>query len=108
MAHHQNNPTLLGSAITEALILALICEELKSRRFFSTLQELGLEDSHFQPSLDEVIMLCLGLDGANSTLDRYFRIMDTHAEKINYKPESVEEQAKLAYGKLTSFTQMIN
>jgi hypothetical protein len=87
---------------SEQLIVALICEELKSRRFFSTLQLLGLEDSPWQPNLDQLIMQGLGLNDANSTLDFYFRVMDEHAGTIGTSEESVHAQAKEVYRKLKS------
>jgi len=84
-----------------AHLLFLIGEELKSRRFFNTLQELGLDDSYFQPHLDDAIMACLGLDAArNETLDRYFAIMNDHATRIDIKRESVALEAREAYDKL--------
>jgi hypothetical protein len=83
-------------------IIFLIGEELKSRRFFNTLQEMGLDDSHFQPHLDEAIMACLGLDDSNATLDFYFTVMSEHASKIGIKSESVTGEAKRVYEKLVA------
>ncbi|GCC51659.1 hypothetical protein SanaruYs_18870 [Chryseotalea sanaruensis] len=83
-------------------IIFLIGEELKSRRFFNTFQELGLDDSYFQPHLDEAIMTCLGLDDSNATLDFYFAVMNEHASKIGIKSESVAEEAKRVYEKLVA------
>jgi hypothetical protein len=83
------------------LILLLISEELKSRRFFNTLQLLGLEDSYYQPHLDEAILTCLGLnDQSNETFDFYSAVMDGHAGLIGIKKELVEEQAWEVYEKL--------
>jgi DNA-binding transcriptional regulator PaaX len=50
--------TLMNTEIinSTAHIVFLIGEELKSRRFFSTLQKMGLDDSYYQPHLDEAIL----------------------------------------------------
>jgi len=81
-------------------ICFLIGEELKSRRFFNTLLDLGLDNSYFQPHFDEAIMACLGLDDSNATLDFYYSVMNDHAGKIGVKRESVEEEARSVYDKL--------
>lgn len=85
---------------SEQFMIALISEELKSRRFFGTLQILGLEDSHFQPNLDALIMQGLGLGEDNATFDRYFRVMDEHAGKIGIQEESVRAEAREVLKKL--------
>jgi hypothetical protein len=83
------------------LTLLLIAEELKSRRFFNTLLKLGLNDSCYQPHLDEAIFTCLGIrDDSNETFDSYCLIMDSHAEKIGVNKESVEEEAREALARL--------
>lgn len=82
-------------------ILTLISEELKSRKFFNTLLELGLDNSYYQPHLDEAILSCLGItDENNETYDFYYAVMNEHAEKIGIKEESVLEQAKEVYSKI--------
>jgi len=88
------------------LVLTLISEELKSRRFFNTLQEMGLEDSYYQPHLDEAILNCLGLnDERNETFDFYSSVMNEHAERIGIKSESVYAEAKVVLNKLRSLPQ---
>ena len=92
--------TNLHSESTD-LIVFLIGEELKSRKFFNTLQQLGLDNSYYQPHLDEAIMAGVGLtDESNTTQDFYYHVMEAHAEKIDIKEETVKEIAKLAYAKL--------
>lgn len=86
----------------EEIVLILISEELKSRQFFSTLQHLGLDDSWCQPRLDDAILTCLGLnDTTNEIFDFYYAIMNEHADKIDQSIESISEQAKEVYAKLT-------
>ncbi|MCZ8214977.1 MAG: hypothetical protein O9262_02005 [Cyclobacteriaceae bacterium] len=88
-------------AVTENHVLFLIGEELKSRKFFSTLQDLGLDDSWCQPHLDEAILTCLDLnDNTNEIFDYYYAIMNEHAALIDKSPASIEEQARVVYVKL--------
>jgi hypothetical protein len=95
------NSLFPGIFSNDTFIISLISEELKSRKLFNTLQQLGLENSCYQPQLDEVILQCLGLtDERNETMDFYCAVMDTHAEKIGTKRESVEAEARLVYEKL--------
>jgi hypothetical protein len=95
------NPVPASMPSHQTLILSLISEELKSRRFFNTLHQLGLDNPHYQPRLDELILQCLGLtDESNETFDFYCAVMDEHAAQIGIKKESVEAQAKEVYEKL--------
>jgi hypothetical protein len=88
----------------EGLVIFLISEELKSRRFFSTLQNLGLENSYYQPHLDEAILAATGLtDERNETFDFYCAVMDEHAGKIGINKESVAGQAREALARLKGF-----
>ena len=97
----QNTSGSQGMAVTENHVLFLIGEELKSRKFFNTLQDLGLDDSWYQPHLDEAILTCLGLnDNTNETFDFYYAVMNEHAALIDKSPASVEEQARVVYVKL--------
>lgn len=85
-----------------ASTLFLIKEELKSRKFFNTLRDLGLDDSHFQPSLDELIMTNLGLnDDQDRTFDFYYKIMEKYSEIIEPSLESIDAHARNAYFELT-------
>jgi hypothetical protein len=84
------------------LTLFLIGEELKSRRFFHTLLQLGLDDSYYQPHLDEAILAFTGLtDESDATLDFYYAVMEEHARKIGTDKQSVGREALGAYTRLT-------
>lgn len=99
----QNNPTTTPMPNNETLALFLIGEELKSRRVFNTLQALGLENSYYQPHLDEMILRCVGLtDDSNETFEFYSSAMDGGAGRIGIKQLEVCEEAKRVYEKLTS------
>lgn len=82
-------------------ILFLIGEELKSRKFFNLLQELGLDDSYYQPHLDDPILEGLGLnDDRDDTFHFYSSLMDEHAAIIGPEKESIREQARAVYARL--------
>lgn len=82
----------------EQLVLLLIGEELKSRKFFNTLQELGLDNSQYQPNLDDAILSCIGLsDNSNETLDFYYATMEKHASRIEGNRQSIETEAVKVY-----------
>lgn len=88
----------------ENLIISLLTEELKSRRFFNTLMELGMDHSYFRPCLDDVILNLTGLaDDTNETMEFFCATLDAHAQEIGIKEESVREQANAVYEKLISF-----
>lgn len=91
---------------SERLIIALISEELKSRRFFNTLQDLGLDDSWCQPHLDDIILSCFGLKEVNDeTFDFCYDLIDTHAQKIDQSTTSVQKQARVVYAKLKTMSR---
>jgi hypothetical protein len=91
--------TRLSSSIDLALFL--IREELKSRRFFNTLREAGIEDVYYQPQLDKAIFVILELEEDNEeTFKGYTRIMEDHAMRIRQDSEVIQEEAVGAYEKL--------
>lgn len=78
--------------------LYLIKEELKSRKFFNSLRESGLDDCHYQPHLDELIMASVGLDDdSNETFDFYYNTIEEYSEKIVPGESSAVEQAFNVY-----------
>jgi hypothetical protein len=85
------------------LTLFLIREELKSRKFFNSLQALGLDDCYYQPHLDELIMANVGLDDdSNETFDFYYDVIEKYSQKIEPDKDSITEQAFNAYMELIS------
>lgn len=96
-----SNDFPISTVPNEQLVLFLICEELKSRRFFDTMQELGLDNSHYQPHLDDAILTCLGFcDDSNETFDFYYAVMEKYARKIDSDRQPIKTQALLAYQNL--------
>ncbi len=83
------------------LSIYLIKEELKSRRLFHALHEVGLDDCYFQPHLDVLILESIGLsDRTDETLSMYEAIMDRRSKKIEADNDSVMKQALKAYHEL--------
>ncbi|NBW38189.1 MAG: hypothetical protein EBR30_24835 [Cytophagia bacterium] len=79
----------------------LIKEELKSRKLFHALHEVGIDDCYFQPHLDILIMESLGLcDGTDETFKMYDEIMDRRSKKIEADNDSIMRQALKAYHEL--------
>lgn len=74
--------------------LYLIKEELKSRKFFNSLQEMGLDDCYFQPHLDTLILKSLDLDeDSDKTFDAYYEIIEHRSKKIDADNDSIMKQA---------------
>ena len=82
------------------MALFLIGEELKSRRLFATLEQVGFCDSMYEPHLDPLILKCMDLDNEDETIARYNEIMDKRSRKINEEEESIVKQAMKAYREL--------
>lgn len=98
MAHHSNSGNPSDNA---TLALTLIGEELKSRKFFNALHELGFEYSFFQPHLDRPILQSIGLDPGNEDIfDFYSDLMDKHSKLISAEAKSVNAQAEEVYATL--------
>ncbi|HTJ50522.1 MAG TPA: hypothetical protein VL443_13770 [Cyclobacteriaceae bacterium] len=78
--------------------LFLIKEELKSRKFFNSLSTLGLDNSYYQPNLDELIMQHVELtDQSNETFDFYYAIMEKYSKHLEPNEDSITQQAFQVY-----------
>ena len=88
---------------TDAQIsLYLIKEELKCRKLFQALHEVGLDDCYFQPHLDSLILRSVGLDdGTDETFNTYYEILERRSRKIQADNDSIMKQALKAYMELT-------
>jgi len=65
------------------ITLYLIREELKTRKFFNTLREAGIEDVFLQPDLGTLILNNIGLDdGTDETFYFYSDLMDASSKSI--------------------------
>ena len=80
------------------LTFFLIKEELKSRKLFHALHEVGLDDCYFQPHLDSLILRSVGLDdGADETFAMYDTIIEKRSRKIEADNDSIMKQALKVY-----------
>ena len=85
------------------LVLALIKEELKSQKFFSILNQAGIEDCYYQPNLSKLILSLLDMDdGKDETLEFYWEIISKAIEKVGANDESVTRQVLNIYASLTT------
>lgn len=83
------------------LTLYLIREELKSRKFFNSLQHAGLDDCYYQTHLDQLIMNHCGLDqDSDKDFHFYSAIMEKNSKKIEAGEKSVMKRALEVYMEL--------
>jgi len=83
------------------LSLYLIREELKTRKFFNILREVGIEDCYYQPDLGTLILKSLGIDdGKDETFYNYSDLMDRCSRQIQPNYESIKKQALIVYREL--------
>lgn len=85
------------------VLIVLIKQELKSRKLFSMLHEIGVNDCAYEPHLDFLILRSLGMDDEkDETFNMYDRIMDKRTRKLKETKESLTKQAFKAYIQLIS------
>ena len=83
--------------------LCLIKEELKCRKLFQALHEAGIDDCYFQPHLESLILLNVGLDdGTDETYRVCNEILDRRSRKIKADIDSITKHALKAYQELKS------
>lgn len=81
--------------------LYLIKEELKTRKLFHALHQVGLDDCYFQPHLDSLILKSIGLDDhTDETFNKYDDIVEKRSKKIEADYGSIMKQALKAYMEL--------
>jgi len=103
MSVQDQNSSIVKLPSQTEVILQLIGEELKSRKFFNSLTHLGLDNSYYQPNLDSLIMAYVGLhDDDNLTFDFYYSVIERRSELISKDKESVIEQALAVYVELVA------
>lgn len=96
---NSNNTNLSAAPLPPTQVaLCLIKEELKSRKFFNTLRSLGLDNSYYQPHLDELILSYVGLnDELDETFDFYYSVMEKYSASINKDEKSMMGEAVEVY-----------
>jgi hypothetical protein len=95
-------PSPEGSA--EKVIVHLIREELKSRKFFEGLRELGLDDAFYQTDLLELIMAGLGL--MPDSPEQYtfcYDLLNKHSKRITEDADELLKEAKSVYHLLSKY-----
>jgi len=89
-----SNPQLPESPSAEDVIIHLICEELKSRKFFGGLRELGLDDDFYQVDLMELIMTLAGLKyGSQADYNFCLALLKNHSRRVVQDVDEVWEEA---------------
>lgn len=89
--------------------LFLIKEELKSRKLFHVLHDVGLDDCYFQPHLDSLILQSVGIcDHTDEIFNEYTEILDKRSRKIKMDHESIVKQALKVYIELQQIKKQLN
>jgi hypothetical protein len=85
--------------LASSIIIHLIREELKSRRFFEALRELGLDDSFYQTDLLEIIMAGMGLPLNSEECYSYCHgLMRRHSARVAQDTGELLNEAKRVHG----------
>jgi hypothetical protein len=83
----------------EKVIVYLIREELKSRKFFEGLRELGLDDNFYQTDLMELIMAGLGLLPDEAEQYNFcYQLISEHSSRVVEDADELLDEAKQVYG----------
>jgi hypothetical protein len=85
----------------EELLLWLIREDLKCRKFFDGLRAIGMEDTFYQPELGMLILKCAGFENAiDDMYDFYHDLLGRHSQAIETDIDSVRREAFQVYAEL--------
>ena len=88
----------------EKVIIQLVREELKSRKFFETLRDLGLDDAFYQTDLLDIIMASLDLSS-----DRHYTfcadLLRKHSARVLQNHDELLEEAQRVYGMLQEYAR---
>lgn len=91
------------------LTLCLIKEELKSRKFFHALHEVGLDDCYYQPHLGRLILQSMGMDDdVDEIFNRYDAIMEKRSRKIEAGNDRIMKQVMKAYMELHELRSLVS
>jgi hypothetical protein len=83
------------------LILFLIREQLKSRKFFDELAALGLTDSSYQSHFESLILRKLEMDDRTDELYKFFtELIGKHSQELDGENETLMNAAMSVYGEL--------
>jgi hypothetical protein len=90
----------------EKVIVYLISQELKSRKFFEGLREIGLDDDFYQTDLLELIMASLGI--ISDSTEQYtfcYNLLNKHSTHVVEDTDELLDEAKRVYGILLRHAQ---
>ena len=88
-------------------ILYLIREELKSQKFFSSLQKCGIDDCYYQPQLGRLILQEMGLDdGSDEIFNTYCDIIEKRLKKVEPDGKTLMKQAMKVYVELVKLREL--
>jgi len=97
-----------GIPFAKKVILHLIREELKSRKFFESLRDLGLDDAFYQVDLLELIMTPLGLKyDDQADYDFCCDLLRSHSLRVVQDSGEVWEEATRVYAILLEHTARV-
>jgi len=83
------------------LVLFLIQAELKTRKFFNGLRNVGLDDCDYQCNFNALIADCIGFDDQrDEDFSRFDQILEKYSEKVEPDNESLMKQVMNAYVEL--------
>jgi hypothetical protein len=83
---------------THDLTLYLICEELKSQKFFNILSQAGIEDVYYKPRLGKAILMTMEMDdGKDETFELYYALIEKRVTKIEMDAEIIKRQAAAVF-----------
>jgi hypothetical protein len=84
------------------VLLFIIREELRNRKFFNTLLHVGIEDSWYRSDFSPLIMHGAGLEiNFEEDFKHYDLVMDKYSEVIEPGNKSLEEVAEVVLRELT-------
>jgi len=100
------NPQLIKLPRDVQFSLYLIREELKSRKLFHALGEIGVTDCNFQPCLDILILESMGIEKrSDETLSVCYDILERRSKKIEVDAESIMKQTLKVYWELRNLSR---
>lgn len=79
---------------TNKVVIHLIREELKSRKFFDGLRRVGLDDGFYQTDLLELIMIGLGLTPDSKDQYNYcYNLLSKHSHRVVEDADELHNEA---------------
>ncbi|MBL0740992.1 hypothetical protein [Chryseolinea lacunae] len=95
------NPPLLKLPTNTEIVLYLLKEELKMNRFFTDLDNMGVQNhSDYQLELSPLVFACMGLEGSDETFERYVLLLIKHTENVGPDNDTLMKVALAFYADL--------